>query len=180
MKCSSFQINVHDHTSIFFFFCFLGLHLWHMKVPRLGVDLELQLLDYATATCTAMRDPSCICVLHQSSWQRWILNPLSEAGDQTYTLMDASWVRHCWAMVGTPITVFKCCLYIWVIGEIFSNTDSWASHLEFQFLWSVVHSAHLHYLKTSQGLLGGPTETCEAQPSSLSLFCEFMQSIHAL
>ena len=66
-----------------------------MKVPRLGVDLELQLLDYATATCTAMRDPSCICVLHQSSWQRWILNPLSEAGDQTYTLMDASWVCHC-------------------------------------------------------------------------------------
>ena len=29
--------------SCLFFFCldfFLGLHLWHMKVPRLGVELE--------------------------------------------------------------------------------------------------------------------------------------------
>ena len=23
------------------FFCFLGLHPWHMEVPRLGVELEL-------------------------------------------------------------------------------------------------------------------------------------------
>ena len=30
-------------TSNFFFF-FLGLHLWHMEVPKLGVELELQLL----------------------------------------------------------------------------------------------------------------------------------------
>ena len=27
-----------------------GLHLQHMKVPRLGVQSELQLLAYATAT----------------------------------------------------------------------------------------------------------------------------------
>ena len=32
--------------SIFFFFSVLGLHLWHMKVPRLGVELELQLPAY--------------------------------------------------------------------------------------------------------------------------------------
>ena len=29
---------------------FLGPHLQHMEVPRLGVKLELQLLTYATAT----------------------------------------------------------------------------------------------------------------------------------
>ena len=40
----------------FFFFGFLGLHPWHMEVPRLGVYLELQLLAYTTAT--AMPDPS--------------------------------------------------------------------------------------------------------------------------
>ena len=28
--------------------CFLGSHLWHMEVPRLRVELELQLLAYAT------------------------------------------------------------------------------------------------------------------------------------
>ena len=32
------------------FFCFLGLHLRHMEVPRLGVELELQVLATATAT----------------------------------------------------------------------------------------------------------------------------------
>jgi len=30
----------------FFVFVFLGLHPWHMEVPRLGVELELQLLAY--------------------------------------------------------------------------------------------------------------------------------------
>ena len=28
------------------FFVFLGPHLWHMEVPRLGVQSELQLLAY--------------------------------------------------------------------------------------------------------------------------------------
>ena len=31
---------------IFFFVFFLGLHPWHMEVPRLGVESELQLLAY--------------------------------------------------------------------------------------------------------------------------------------
>ena len=31
------------------FVCFLGPHPWHMEVPRLGVQLELQLLAYTTA-----------------------------------------------------------------------------------------------------------------------------------
>ena len=37
---------------IFFYFCFLGPHPWHMDVPRLGVESELQLLAYTTATAT--------------------------------------------------------------------------------------------------------------------------------
>ena len=51
----------------------------HMEVPRLWVESELHLLAFATATATW--DPSCICDLHQSSQQCWILNPLSEARD---------------------------------------------------------------------------------------------------
>ena len=39
-----------------YLFIFLGLHPKHMKVPRLGVKPELQLLAYATAT--AMPDLS--------------------------------------------------------------------------------------------------------------------------
>ena len=48
-----------------FFFFFLGPHLWHMEVSRLGVESELQLLAYAPATATP--DPSCVCNLHHSS-----------------------------------------------------------------------------------------------------------------
>ena len=39
-----------------FFFFFFWPHPWHMEVPRLGVELELQLPTYATAT--AMQDLS--------------------------------------------------------------------------------------------------------------------------
>ena len=49
-----------------------------MEVARLGVELELQLLVYTTAT--AMPDLNCVCDLHHSSWQCRILNPLSGAG----------------------------------------------------------------------------------------------------
>ena len=58
------------------------------KFPRLGVELELQLLAYATATAT--QDPSHIFDLHHSSWQPWIFNPLIKARDQTLILMDAA------------------------------------------------------------------------------------------
>ena len=50
-----------------------------MAVPRLGVELELQLLAYTTAI--AMADLNLICDLHHSSQQHWILNPLSGARD---------------------------------------------------------------------------------------------------
>jgi len=60
-------------------FCFLGPHLQHMEVLRLGIKLELQLPAYARATAT--QDPSCIYDLHHSLWQCQIPNPLSEAMD---------------------------------------------------------------------------------------------------
>ena len=59
----------------FFFFVFLGPHPWHMGGSRLGVELELQLPAYTTATATP--DPS----LHHSSQQHWILDPMSKARD---------------------------------------------------------------------------------------------------
>ena len=41
----------------------------------------------ASARATATRDPSWVCDLHHGSWQRRILNPLSQARDQTHNLM---------------------------------------------------------------------------------------------
>ena len=43
----------------------------------------------AYTTATATPDPSRVCNLHHSSQQRQILNPLSEARDQTHILTDA-------------------------------------------------------------------------------------------
>ena len=69
-----------DFMLFLFFFIFLGPHLWHMEVLRLGAKSELQLPAYTTDTGTW--DLSCDCDLHHSSHQCWILNPLSElSGD---------------------------------------------------------------------------------------------------
>ena len=59
------------HHIIYLFihlFCFLllGLHLWQVEVPSLGVKSELQLLAYTPATAT--RDLSPIGDLHCSLW----------------------------------------------------------------------------------------------------------------
>ena len=72
------------HLFFFFFFsfwsfCLLGPHPQHMEVPRIGVESELQLPVYTTATAT--RDPRRVCDLHHSSRQCWILNPVSDARD---------------------------------------------------------------------------------------------------
>ena len=68
MEMKIFYVLCIDFIFLFYFyFFFLVLYPRHMEVSRLGVESELQLLAYATAT--AMPDPSHICNLHHSSWQ---------------------------------------------------------------------------------------------------------------
>ena len=87
-----------------FVFCFLGLQVQHMKVPRLGVESELELPAYTTVTAT--RDPSLICNLHCSSWQCRSLNPLNEARDETRYLEFPRGVPfHC-PTTGTPALAY--------------------------------------------------------------------------
>ena len=82
-----------------------------MKIPRLGVESELWLLAYTTATAT--RDPSLLCNLHHSSQQCWILNPLSKARDRTCNVMVPSWICFCCTMTGTPpFTYFLACFFL--------------------------------------------------------------------
>ena len=95
------EIYLSNHNFFFFFFLvFLGLYPQHMEVPRLGVELELQLLAYTTAIAT--QDLSWVCDLHYNSQQRQILNSLSKASDWALVLMDTSWVHYHWATMGTP------------------------------------------------------------------------------
>ena len=93
-------------------FCGLGWHMryvslvitwWH--IPRhlfsktgersfiADAWIILWLSAYTTATATATQSLSNICDLHHSSGQHRILNPLSEARDQTHMLMDPSRVH---------------------------------------------------------------------------------------
>ena len=87
LSVASFE-TIFSHSVSCLFFFFVWLHLWHMEVPRLGVELELQLSAYTTAT--AVPDLSHVCDLDHSSQQCWILNPLSKARDSTCILVDAA------------------------------------------------------------------------------------------
>ena len=123
-----FVINWHGTLSFFVFwvfvfcglfiiiFLFLGLHLWHMEVPRLEVYLELQLLAYTTST--AMPDPSHLCDLHRSSRQRRILNPLSEGRDQTRNLVVPNWILFYWTTTGTPWNTLLIHIFYFEIGGL--------------------------------------------------------------
>ena len=100
-----------------------------MKVPMLAVELELQLL--ACATATAKLGPSLICNLHHSSWQCRILNPLSEARDQTRILMDPSQMHFCCATTGTPLIylfiylfIFVFLLFLWAAPSAYGGSQA--------------------------------------------------------
>ena len=68
---------------VFVFFCFLGPHMQHVEVPRLGVKSELQLP--ASATATATLDPSLVCSVHHSSQQCGSLTHRAKPGIEPIT-----------------------------------------------------------------------------------------------
>ena len=100
----NFQLFLLLVLIFFFFFFFLGPHPWHKEVPRLGLELELQLPASTTAKATWY--PSLICNLHHRSWQRQIFNALNEARNQTRILTDTGRVLYCWDIMGTPVMIF--------------------------------------------------------------------------
>ena len=57
-----------------------------MEVSRVGIELDLQLPVYTTAT--AMPDLSHVGDLYHSLQQHLILNPLNKARDHTHILTD--------------------------------------------------------------------------------------------
>ena len=61
-----------------------------MEVPKLGVESDLHLLAYTTATAT--QDPNHFCNLYHGSQQHRILNLLSKARNQTQVLVYISQV----------------------------------------------------------------------------------------
>ena len=85
-----------------------------MEVPRLGVELELQLLAYTTATATL--DLSHICDRVCNLGQRWIRNPMCEARDRTHVFTDTSWVFNPLSHKGNSMTKdFKMGRVSWIV-----------------------------------------------------------------
>ena len=101
---------------VFFFFFFPSLFFFFFWLFRAtpaacggsqaGVLLELQLPAYDRTTET--QDLTRICNLHHSSWQRWILNALSEARVRRRNLMVPSGIHFCCATTGTPCSCLFC------------------------------------------------------------------------
>ena len=83
-----------------FYFTFFRAQVQHIEVPRLGVELELQLLAYPTAT--AMWDPSLISNLHHSLWNAGSLTHWARPGIKPASSWRLSQVRYCWGTTGTP------------------------------------------------------------------------------
>ena len=80
-----------------FFFFFLVFFVFSRAAPMAYGSFQARdqigntVLTYTTATAT--QDLSHVCELHHSSRQCQILNPLSEARDQTCILMDTSQIH---------------------------------------------------------------------------------------
>ena len=94
-----FTMNLESTYQISGFCLFVFFLLFRAALAAYGgsqtrVESELQLLAYTAATATP--DPSLVCDLYYSSRPCQILNPLSEARDQTHNLMVPSQIHfHC-------------------------------------------------------------------------------------
>ena len=71
---------------LFYFFLLLGLDLWHIEVPRLVVELELQLLTYTTAHS------------NNGFLTHWVRPGIEPA----FSWILVGFVTH-WATTGTPM-----------------------------------------------------------------------------
>ena len=89
-------------SSVSFYFFFFFFWLFRATPGAYESSQGRGPIGAAAASLQHSQDPSCICNLHHSSRQHWILNLLSEARDQTCNVMVPSWVCFCCTTTGTP------------------------------------------------------------------------------
>ena len=133
------------------FICFLGPHLWYMEIPRLGVELKLELPAYATATATWYL--SCVCYLNHSLWKCQIPpTHWARPGVEHASFMDSSWICFLGATMGTPEPCLSEEHYLTPLFPLLSTVAF--TQLEiFQFLLCVSCQSFIHISLTSNCLL---------------------------
>ena len=95
-----------------------------------------------------MWDLSFFCDLHHSSWQCWILKPLSFARDRAHHLMDTSQVGNCWATVGTLLWTFEECYHRRLPSSSSSSpSQKWTIFFFFFFFFFCRRSHSTEYCK---------------------------------
>ena len=106
MKCTHFKCIAWLLLLFIYLFIlvFLGLHLWHVDVSRLGVTLNLLLPAYARVTGT--RDPSYICDLQHSSRQCRCLTHWAKPGIKPASSQILVGVINRWAQRELPAFSF--------------------------------------------------------------------------
>ena len=94
----------------FFIFCILGLHLWHMEVLRLGVELELQLLAYSHSRpwpqpqqCQIWVASATYTTTHGKAWS---LTHWPRPGIEPMSSWILVQIYYCWATKGNSFFSF--------------------------------------------------------------------------
>ena len=151
-----------------------------MEVLGQRVESELQLPAYTIAT--AVRDPSCVCDLQHSSWQHQILNPLSEARDQTCILTntmsgsspDGPWLKLLRILIHSFFPQVTVCFQAKDLNSVYSSrlcksTFQWMTKMQPQCMSPTLAAAG-GVVSTLKGLPGKP-RCCETtlQPSTQML-----------
>ena len=147
---------------------FLGPHLWHVEVHRLGVESELQPPAYTTATETW--DLSHACDLHHNSWQCQIPNPLNKARDQPTSWWILVRFLKCWALKGTP-SWFK--ILCWF--QVSSNIHQLYIHI---YVSLVIFFSHIGHYRVLSGFPCALQQVLGTHPSIYSSVCMSIPNSH--
>ena len=132
-----------------------------------------------------MPDLSRVFDLHHSSWQCWILNPLSKARDQTRKLMVPSQICFRCATTGTPeayllnyqfaLWVKNCGFSIMCVSR-WNNTYCWLTTQKRMYVWDATISFSFdHIVCTRCKLVSTLMEIWHAEEREVRMY--FAQSI---
>ena len=167
----------------FLFFFFSGLHLWHMEIPRLMVELGWQSHSHSN---------------EGSEWHLWpipqfiaklIPNPLSEARDWTHILMDNRFISSVPQWEPHPInnclgaSLFKNCNVLPLRGTLnpclSQDSITWLHPLQCPAYFSL-SIAHKLCFDSLLVLFLNPTYISLSQQISLLLIFQFKFKSHLM